>query len=101
MSERDISPGRTQNLWVSTPEDRRKVGSRPALLEGRASDSYHSNQQVIFVFCQGERLRRALALLGRRVVNLRSPHPVHPREILMGRAGGTQPPRSGSVPPST
>src|SRR5215471_20362089 len=53
MSERDISPGRAQKLWVSTPEDRRKVRSRPALLEGRASDCYHSNQQVIIEFCQG------------------------------------------------
>ena len=29
--------------------------SRPALLEGRASDFYHLNQQVIIEFCQRER----------------------------------------------
>ena len=50
MSERDYLSA--QKLWVSTPEDRRKVRSRPALLERRASNSYQSNQQVIIEFCQ-------------------------------------------------
>jgi hypothetical protein len=64
MSERDISPVRAQKLWVSTPEDRRKVRSRPALLEGRASDYYHWNHQVIIEYCQRERSHRAPRPMG-------------------------------------
>ena len=59
MSERDScraarpkavgpDPGRTEG----------RLRSRPALLEGRASDSYHPNQQVIIEFCQRERLSK-------------------------------------------
>jgi hypothetical protein len=51
MSERDISAARRgQKVGGPTPDDRRGVGSRPALLEGRASDCYRPNQQVIIEF---------------------------------------------------
>ena len=70
MKERDISAAwRAQKLGVPTPDDQRGVGSRPALLEGRASDCYHPNQQVIIEFCQRERSSNSVVIAQ---INIRS-----------------------------